>query len=93
MKSYACIDRVEGDFAVCEVELVDTENSKNIELGDRETKIMDAKMENIILDVGQEVHEGDIIVVEHNGIDVIFVYCVDEGEKKRRIEYLNQVLG
>ena len=50
-------------------------------------------MENIILDVGQEVHEGDIIVVEHNGIDVIFVYCVDEGEKKRRIEYINQVLG
>lgn len=93
MKSYACVDRVEGDFAVCEVELVDAENSKNIELGDRETRMMDAKMENIILDVGQEVHEGDIIVVEHNGIDVIFVYNVDEEEKKRRIEYLNQVLG
>ena len=93
MKSYACVERVEGDFAVCEVELVDAENSKNIELGDRETRMMDAKMENIILDVGQEVHEGDIIVVEHNGIDVIFVYNVDEEEKKRRIEYLNQVLG
>ena len=93
MKSYACVDRVEGDFAVCEVELVDAENSKNIELGDRETRMMDAKMENIILDVGQEVHEGDIIVVEHNGIDVIFVYNVDEEEKKRRIEYINQVLG
>ena len=73
--------------------MVDAEKSKTLELGATETRMKDAKMENIILDVGQEVHEGDIIVVEHNGIDVIFVYNVDEEEKKRRIEYLNQVLG
>ena len=41
MISYLTVDRVEGNCAVCELELIDVENSKNIEYKDRETQMID----------------------------------------------------
>lgn len=92
MKSYASIDRIEGNFAVCEVEMLELENSKNVSNFDKETKMMDIPMEKFPNDMG-EVKEGDILVVEHNDEEVTEVYDKDEKEKQRRIKAIQEMLG
>ena len=92
MKSYASIDRIEGKFAVCEVEMIDVENSKTEEYCEKETKIMNIPLEKITASIGN-VNEGDILIVEHSGKAVTEVYCKDEQEKQRRIEILEKLLG
>ena len=37
MKSYASVDRIEGQFAICEIELVNLEESKSIKYFEKET--------------------------------------------------------
>lgn len=84
MKSYASIDRIEGKFAVCEVEMIEIENSKTEDYCEKETKMMNILLEKITAKVGS-VKEGDILVVEHNEEVVNEIYCKDEEEKQRRI--------
>lgn len=91
MKSYAAIDRIEENIAVCEVELLETEQSKTTDFFDKETKMMDVLLEKIH-EVTENVEEGDILVVEHDGENVIYIYYKDDSEKQRRIEILQAIM-
>lgn len=92
MRSYASIDRIEGKFAICEVEMIEVDNSKAEDFSEKETEMMDVLLEVIYSSVGN-VEEGDILIVEHNENDVTEVYCKDEEEKKRRVAILQELLG
>ena len=92
MKSYATIDRLEGAFAVCEVELLTVEESKMGDFADYDTMWIDIPLQDIPESLG-EVKEKDILVVEHDGQNVIEVYCKDEDEKARRIEIFKNIMG
>lgn len=92
MKSYASIDRIEGDFAVCEVENIDITESKNIDYSEKETLMIDIPMDKIYSTLGKQINEGDIIVVKHND-DIITEICYqDEVEKARRTEYIKSLM-
>ena len=91
MKSYASIDRIEGKFAVCEVELISAEERSAEEYVPFDTEFMDVSLQEIFKYVG-EVKEGDILVVEHDGQDVTFIYDKDNEEKARRLELLRESL-
>lgn len=91
MKSYASIDRIEGKFAVCEVELIPVEESKPEDFATKETEMFDVPLQKIPTSIG-EVQEGDILVVEHDFEDVYFVYYKDEEEKARRLEILKSIM-
>jgi len=92
MISYASIDRIEGNFAVCEIEKIEIEKSKTTDYFEKETEMIDVSLEEIQRSVG-EVYEGDIIVVEHNGTNVICIYYKDNEEKQRRIDCPKEILG
>lgn len=92
MKSYASVDRIEGKFAVCEVELLTVEQSNSEEFATYETAIIDVLLQEIPADFG-EVNERDILIVEHDGENVTAVYCKDEEEKARRIKLLKELMG
>ena len=91
MKSYASIDRIEEKFAVCEVEMIEIENSKPEDYSEKETKMMNVILEKITDKVGN-VKESDILVVEHNGEEITEVYYKDEQEKQRRMAVLKELL-
>lgn len=85
MKSYASIDRIEGKFVVCEVELLEIEKSNSNDF-DVATKMMDISFEMFEKTFGDFLpDEGDVFVVEHNGENVIFIYGRDDAEKQRRM--------
>lgn len=90
MKSYASVDRIEGNYCVCEVELIDVENSSSTDFFEKETEMMDVLLEYVLENV-KEVKEGDILIVEHINDNVIYVFGKDEQEKNRRIEILKQL--
>ena len=92
MKSYASVDRFEGAFAVCEVELNDTEDSRMLDASQKETTMVDIPMMEIGICLGCEVEEGDIIIVEHEDGYVTNVYCKDDEEKQRRIKRIREML-
>ena len=89
MISYAYIDRIEGEFAVCEVENLPFEESKPEDFKSKDTVMMDIPLDQFPQFMGS-VNEGDIWVVNHNSEDVIWVYYKDEEEKARRLEILKQ---
>lgn len=91
MKSYASIDRIEGKYAVCEVELVDTINSKVLSSKYKETRMVDFSMNAITNCIGN-IKEGDIIVVEQNDGIILVIYGKDEEEKQRRIDLLKSIM-
>lgn len=91
MKSYASIDRIEGKFAVCEVELLPIEESKPEDFVAKDTEIMDILLQEIPENLGK-VQEGDVLVVEHDGENVTSVYYKDEEEKARRVELLKSII-
>ena len=90
MKSYASVDRTEGSYVICEVELMELENSQ-VEDCDKAVEMIDIPLEMALKSV-ENVDDGDILIVEHNNGDVIEVYCKDEEEKQRRIDYLRQIM-
>lgn len=92
MKSYASVDRIEGAFAVCEVEQVDTEDSKMLDVLQKATIMADIPMLKIRVCLGNDVEEGDIIIVEHEDGYVINVYDKDDEEKQRRIEIIKEMM-
>ena len=91
MKSYASIDRIEGKFAVCEVELISVEERNAEEYVPFNTEFVDVSLENIPNSLGN-VKEGDILVVEHDFKNIISIYYKDEMEKARRLELLRESL-
>lgn len=92
MISYASIDRIEGKFAVCEVELLPYEESRPEDFATKDTMMMDIPLQEIPRDVG-EVNEGDILLVKHDGENVTFIYYKDYKEKARRLEVLRSIMG
>ena len=89
MKSYASIDRIEGKFAVCEVELISVEERNGEEFVYYNTEFMDILLKEIPAYVGN-VKDGDILVVEHDGKNITSICYKDEREKERRIELLRE---
>lgn len=91
MKSYASIDRLEGLYVICEVELIEIQDSKNIDYCDRKTQMMDFLLDDVLNYVGY-VMQGDILVVEHDGNGILQIYGKDYAEKQRRIKYIKRFL-
>lgn len=89
MISYASVDRMEGKFVVCEVELIDIKNSKTTSFAEKESVMIDVSMDMVI----SEIQEGDVIIVEHDGKNVIRMCGKDEEEKLRRIKLLRAIIG
>lgn len=93
MRSYASIDRIEGLFAVCELELVPVEESANFTPFEKETEMVDLRVESIT-EVCGEVEEGDIIILEHDDdVNLITVCEKDDAEKQRRIKLLEEIMN
>ena len=92
MKSFASIDRIEGKYAVCEVELLSVEESRPEDFATKECVMMDIPLEKIPFYIGN-VKEGDVLVVKHDGKNVTWVYKKDEQEKARRLEILKQIMS
>ena len=92
MTSYASIDRIEGEIAVCEVELLPYDKSRPEDFATKETIMVDIPLKTIPWDIG-EVKEGDILIVEHDGKNVTFLYYKDNREKARRLEALKNIMG
>ena len=90
MTSFASIDRIEGEILVLEVEMLPFEESKPEDFASKDTVMLDITRQQIPTDVG-EVNEGDILVIEHNGETVSFIYYKDEEERARRIELLREM--
>ena len=91
MKSYASIDRIEGKWAVCEVELHSVEESLNLDVFEKLTEMIDVEVDIITQSCG-DVIEGDILIVEHDCTNIKFVYEKDDTEKERRIELLKEIM-
>ena len=92
MKSYASIDRIEGKYAVCEVELLPVEESRPEDFAIKDCEMMDVSLRKIPFFI-RKVKEGDILVVEHDGENVTRVYRKDEEEKARRLEILRGIMS
>jgi len=90
MKSYASVDRIEKDFVVCEVELVPVHNSKKKSFNEKNTAMCEISIEEFMR-CFHDVKEGDILVVEHDTVNVSFVYRKDDNEKQRRIAILKNI--
>ena len=65
MKSYASIDRVENEWAVCEVEMIPVEESNVCDFFSKETEMIDISLNKIIESVG-EIQEGDDLILDRN---------------------------
>ena len=92
MKSYASVDRIEGDFVVCEVELLPFNLSNPWDFSSKETSMMDISLSQISDAIG-DVEEGNILVVEHDNEIVTAVYFKDIEEQHRRAEILRQIMN
>jgi len=90
MISYASIDRIEGEYVVCEVELLPRKNSKPEDFAKKDTVMMDVPLQKFPEFLGK-VEEGAIFVVAHNGKKVNIVYFKDEEERARRSELLRRM--
>lgn len=91
MKSYAIIDRIEGNYAVCEVELVNIEESRALSPFDKETEMIDVPIRAIKFLVG-EVSEQNVLVVEFYESEVVWIYYRDEEEELRRKDLLKKFI-
>ena len=92
MKSYASIDRIEDDFAVCEVELIPVGESNPEDFATKPCEMMEVSLRKIPF-FFRKVKEGDILVVEHDGENVTSVYSKDKEEKARRLEVLKRIIS
>lgn len=89
MKSYAVIDRIEGEFAVCEVELLYVEDSNTEEYFYHDTTMIEVPVALF----KETVSEGDVFVVEHDEDTVFYVHSKDDEEKKRRKEIFKKMMS
>lgn len=93
MRSYAAVDRVEGKFAVLEVEKIETTNSNSEDYFDHETEMIEVTLEVIENAVGV-LGENDILEVEHDDQGVVLaVYLKAEEEKARREAVYDKIMN
>ncbi len=91
MVSYAARCQEENGIVTLDVETTDINTSNKTPLFDRDSVSLYIELDRLAEYVG-ETAEGDIIVVEHDGKDVIFVYRKDDDEKQKRIEFLKSIM-
>ena len=88
MKSYMTIDRIEGKFAICELEFISTEQSAEVDYWERDTEMIDVPTAML-----KDPEQGDVFMVEHEKETLYRVYGKDNEEKRRRIEALKAITG
>lgn len=90
MISYMSIDRIEGKFAVCEIELIWVELSKTEDYWKKETKMVDVPIDKF--KDCESISEGDIFIAVHDDGAVVEVRCRDDEEKARRTALLQSIV-
>lgn len=88
MKSFLTIDRIKGKFAICELECVSVEQSRELEYWNRSTEMVDIPV--IMLD---NPCPGDVFVVEHEKETLYRIYGKNNQEKQKRMEALKGIMG
>lgn len=91
MISYASRCQEERGVVTFDVEIVEPEVSKLLKAKQIQSETMYANLDDVTAAVG-ETAEGDILVVEHDGINIIKFLSKDDEEKQRRIEILSQMM-
>ena len=92
MKSFAAVDRIEGPYTICELEMCPAEISNVADFFTKETIMIGIPIADIYNAIGN-FREGDILVVEHDGNKVTTIYSKDEEEKQSRIELIKKIIG
>lgn len=95
MRSYVSIDRIEGDYAVCEVELISIEKSIQTDPFDKETEMIDLPVKYFRHYINEEpVEEGDIFIVEYDEVAnvILWVYKRDDEERIRRLKIIENLV-
>ena len=88
--SYASLERLEGNYAVCEVEQISILDSR---VGDFSKACYMADIPvNMFGDRGIPIREGNVYSVEHDGTKVSKVIRIEEAETVRRREWLQTVI-
>ena len=90
MISYISVDRVEGDIAVCELEMIWIEDSRTEDYWKKETIMVDVPMEKF--ENCGPVYEGDVFIATHNDETVVEVCQKDEEEKARRTALMQAII-
>lgn len=96
MRSFVSIDRIEGDFAVCEIELISVEESIFTDPFDKETEMLDVPVKFIRHFINEEpIEEGDIFIVEYDkeANEILWVYKRDDEERNRRLEIIQKLIN
>ena len=89
MNSYASIDRLEGQFAVCEVELINLESARSTSFVQKPTKMMNFPTVKFPV----RPAEGDIFIVNHDGNNINSVLYRDDYEKQRRVAIIGALIS
>lgn len=92
MKSYAAVDRIGINYVVCEVEILETENSDSEDYYNHEVKMMEISV-SLIEEAVEILGENDILVVEHDGKTVSKVYGKSQEEKARRDVVYDKIIN
>ena len=90
MKSYAAIESFESTHAVLELELHSMEESKNMSVSEKRTRIVHIPF-NLFPDTNEAFCEGDVAIVEHEAGFIVGVCGKDDEEKERRIERIRKI--
>lgn len=97
MRSYAAIDHSGPRFAVCEVENLETIDSRPETLFKERLRLeIDVTM---IQEAVGSFEDSDILVVEHEGEIITRILSSDEmteyekGEKQRRLDYITSLMN
>lgn len=91
MLSYASIDRIEGNYVVCEVEQVPYTDARIDDFVCISCFMTDVP-KGMFEFKGLPIREGNIYRVLHNGETIDEVVCIDEAEKNRRLKVLNNLI-
>lgn len=89
MISYLSVDRIEGPYAVCEVENISVEDSKQ-ENFDIECFMCDIEREMFFIK-GYCPEQGEVYTVSHEGENIKEILCIARNEARRRIEFNSQI--
>lgn len=91
MISFASRCQEEKGVVTLDVEIVEKEVRVFLMPRQVQSEKMYMSLDELTAVVGETV-EGDILVVEHDGVEVLKVLGKDELEKQRRIECLNSMM-
>ena len=86
------VDRVEGDYVVCEVENISTFDSLTIDFCDKLDECFMAEVPKNMFNVKKlPIIQGMVYTVIHNGDTIDEIWAIDKSEKARRVQELNSL--